>query len=176
MSPFDPVAYAPQPVAVATSWPADARSAPAATFAPGPPSSFDPRSGPAFDPFASPPPPGASTAGYAAVAGGGNKRRGLLFALIGIALFVVLIVIGSSVLFASQKPVLPAQVASVPSGAHVRVDGVDIAGRTPLFLPMPLDPTRSHQIDVTLDAFEPYRIDVPVGDRQASHLAILTPK
>ncbi len=176
ISPFDPIAYAPPPVPVATSWPADARSAPAPTFAQAPQSSVDPRIGPAFDPFAPPPPPGASTAGYAAVAGGGNKRRGLLFALIGIALFVVLIVIGSSALFASRKPVLPAQVASVPSGAHVRVDGVDVAGRTPLFLPAPLDPTQSHLIEVTLDAFEPYRIDVPVGDRQASHLAILTPK
>jgi len=176
ISPFDPVAYAPQPVPVATSWPADARSAPAPTFAQAPQSSVDPRIGPAFDPFAPPPPPGASTAGYAAVAGGGNKRRGLLFALIGIALFVVLIVIGSSALFASRKPVLPAQVASVPSGAHVRVDGVDVAGRTPLFLPAPLDPTQPHLIEVTLDAFEPYRIDVPAGDRQASHLAILTPK
>jgi len=29
---------------------------------------------------------------------------------------------------------------------------------------------------VTLDQFEPYRIVVPAGDRQASHLAILTPR
>lgn len=87
-----------------------------------------------------------------------------------------MIVIGGSFFFAARKPELPAQVASVPSGAHVRVDGVDVAGRTPLFLPAPLDPTQAHQIEVTLDAFEPYRIDVPVGDHQASHLAILTPK
>jgi hypothetical protein len=61
-------------------------------------------------------------------------------------------------------------------GAQVQVDGVAVPGRTPLVLPVPLDPTRAHTIDVTLDGFHPYRIEVPSGDRQPEHLAILTPR
>ncbi len=170
--PFEAPPYvdAPHAVAAPEAWP------PAPPWAGGAsPLAAAPLREPVQDPFAAPP-AGASTGAYAALfAEGSGRRRALWLGLLGIGLLVATFA-GVSAFLTSRPVPQPARVTSVPMGAQVKVDGVAIPGVTPLVLSMPLDPERAHAIDVTLDGFHPYRIEVPIGDRQPNHLAILTPR
>jgi len=120
--------------------------------------------------------PSGSTGAFAALVGeAGGRRRALWLGGLGLGLLVATFA-GVSALLTSRPTPRPTRVASVPMGAQVKVDGVAVPGLTPIELPAPLDPARAHTIDVTLDGFHPYRIEVPGGDRQVEHLAILTPR
>lgn len=178
-SPTDALDAEPPTMPAAPSWSSEARPAAAVQDVPlsGAPPSLDPRTGPAYDPFAPQPAPGAPTAAYAAVSAGERARPGRpLVWLLGVAVFVIVAAFGLSALFASHRPLTPARVVSVPAEAHVRVDGVEVPGLTPLVLPAPLDPTRSHEIEVTRAGFRAYVIVVRVGDTQPQQIAILTPE
>jgi hypothetical protein len=120
--------------------------------------------------------PSGSTGAFAALVGeAGGRRRALWLGGLGLGLLVATFA-GVSAFLTSRPAPRPTRVTSVPMGAQVKVDGVAVPGLTPLELPAPLDPARAHTIDVTLDGFHPYRIEVPGGDRQVEHLAILTPR
>jgi serine/threonine protein kinase len=175
-----PPAAAPQVFA-----PLAAASPPSSEPWPSPPAAPEPWAAPpwaggAASPLAVAPPrePFAtgSTGRYASlVEEVGGRRRVLWLALLGLGVLATTFA-GVSAFLTSRPEPKPPRVTSVPMGAQVRVDGVAVPGLTPLVLPAPLDPARPHTIDVTLDGFHPYRIEVPSGDRQPEHLAILTPR
>jgi serine/threonine protein kinase len=152
---------------------------------PSPPAAPEPWAAPPWaggssSPLAVAPPrepfPTGATGPYAAfVEQAGGRRRALWLGGLGLGLLVATFA-GVSVFLTSRPEPKPTRVTSVPMGAQVQVDGVAVPGLTPLVLTAPLDPERAHTIDVTLDGFHPYRIEVPSGDKQPEHLAILTPR
>ena len=167
---------APQPVHVATAWPPQAPAAQPDGPWSGSGHSLDPRSGPAFDPFAPQLAPGAATAAYPAIETHEGRSRGLLIALALAAVVALCSAIGVGIHYVTRKPPTPPRIVSVPLQAQVRVDGIAVPGLTPLVLPAALDATVPHQIDVSRQGFANFSITIPIGPAPPSYVAILTPQ
>jgi hypothetical protein len=74
---------------------------------------------------------------------------------------------------AAGPKAIAVQVVSDPPGATVVLDGETVTGKTPLALA--LDPSRAHQVTVSLDGYSARRLSVPAGAATSELKVALSP-
>ncbi|MCS6797166.1 MAG: protein kinase [Myxococcota bacterium] len=111
------------------------------------------------------------TGGFSAV----RPPRSRLIAWLLLAAVAIVAVAWAAFRFlgADAGPVL--EVLSVPPGATVRLDGVEVAGRTPLVIRHGLEEGRRHRVEVRLEGFEPWTATIRPGHGTYRQIAVLAP-
>ena len=144
---------------------------------PGPPAAVGAapwHGGPApSDPFAA---PAAAGTGSTAVLLA-RRPRNLLPFVVGAAALLGFLAAAIAIWRASAPeaaaPTL--EVISVPPGAHLRVDGQELAGATPTVIGEGLAVGSSHSLEVSLDGYETWSTQFVVAEGARQRIAVLTP-
>ncbi len=125
---------------------------------------------PAADPFAPPPP--VVTAPHPAQLGKPQPLRWLL--LVGAVIAAILLVVAGALFAFSGPEPTSLEILSEPEGARVTLDGVPLAGPTPVSV-AELEPGRVARVELELEGYEPRAEDVQLAEGENRRLLVLSP-
>ena len=105
-----------------------------------------------------------------------SRRRWWIAAVGGLGVILLVAFAGGLFAFAPEPDPPRVRVSSSPAGAHVRLDGRDVRGTTPLEFSEGLVVGQAHQLEVTMPGFEPWSRSFQAEPATIEQIAVLTPR